>query len=144
MRSKLQKLSAGVTATLPTANALALVYRALPQHQLVIWADSKDIVWLPCGRDLRKVFKDFNHDIVIGSCPFQYPDDYKTDLFPDIPVVKPEIPFPSDYAKEQYEGHKYINAGVIMGRAGALLHYLGGAFLRYNVVDREDYFNDQA
>ena len=110
----------------------------------MIWADSKDIVWLPCGRDLRKIFKEFEHDIVIGSCPFQYPDGFKEELFPDVPMMKPEIPFPSDEANKTYASHRYINAGFIMGRAGALIHYLGGAFLRYNQVDRTDYFNDQA
>ena len=83
------------------------------------------------------------HDIVIGACPFQYPDQFKEELFPDLPIMKPEIPFTYE-SNKTYFSHRYINAGFIMGRAGALIHYLGGAFLRYNVVDRTDYFNDQA
>ena len=121
----------------------ACTYRRVPHHQLVIWADSKDIVWLPCGRDMRQIFKEFDHDIVIGSCPFQYPDQFKEELFPDVPVMKPEIEFTEESNKTYYE-YKYINAGFIMGRAGALIHYLGGSFLRYGAVDTVDYFNDQA
>ena len=120
-----------------------VMHRKIPHHQLVIWADSKDMVWLPCGRDLRKVFKEFEHDIVIGSCPFQYPDQYKEDLFPEIPVTKPEIPFTWE-SNKTWHSHRFINAGFIMGRAGDLIHYLGGTFLRYNIVDSVDDFNDQA
>ena len=131
-----------VTASL--LSMLLILCRNTPHHQLVLWADSKDIVWLPCGRDLRKAFKDFEHDIVIGSCPFQYPDRFKEELFPDLPLIHPELPFPNEESNHTYFHDKFINAGVIVGRAGALLHYLGGAFLRYQVADEEGYFNDQA
>lgn len=124
-------------------NVVVLCHRKLPQHQLVIWADSGDVVWLPCGRDLRRVFKDFGHDIVIGSCDFQHPDGFKEVLFPDVPIVKPEIPFPRE-TKRAYLSGKYINAGVIMGRASALTHYLGGVFLRSSVVDIKSDFDDQS
>ncbi|CAK0786758.1 hypothetical protein CVIRNUC_009972 [Coccomyxa viridis] len=124
--------------------------RETPHDQLVIWADSKDVIWLPCGRDLRKAFKKFKHDIVLGSCPFQFPDKYKEELFPDIPLIDHDIPFPSWQANSTYFTEKFINAGVIVGKAGALRHYFGGAFLRYgNGVYQEpgvdqEHFNDQA
>lgn len=108
------------------------------------------MIWLPCGRDLRKAFKKFKHDIVLGSCPFQFPDKYKEELFPDIPLIDHDIPFPSWQANSTYFTEKFINAGVIVGKAGALRHYFGGAFLRYgNGVYQEpgvdqEHFNDQA
>lgn len=126
-----------------TSNVVLLYHRKVPGHQLVIWADSGDVVWLPCGRDLRRAFKDFGRDIVIGSCPFQHPDRFKEELFPDVPIVKPEIPFTPDLNRTYLE-HKYINAGVIMGRASALIHYLGGTFLRSSVVDITSDFDDQS
>ena len=132
----------------PSCNPSAC--RQIPHNQLVIWADSKDVIWLPCGRDLRQAFKKFKHDIVLGSCPFQFPDKYKEELFPDIPLIDPEVPFPSWNANSTYFTEKFINAGVIVGKAGALRHYLGGAFLRYgNGVyavpgAAQEHFNDQA
>ena len=89
------------------------------------------MIWLPCGRDLRKAFKEFKHDIVLGSCPFQFPDKYKEELFPDIALIDPHTPFPTRNANSTYFAEKFINAGVIVGKAGALRHYFGGAFLRY-------------
>ena len=100
-----------------TNNVVLLCHRKVPPHQLVIWADSGDIVWLPCGRDLRRVFKDFGRDIVIASCPFQHPDRFKEELFPDVPILKPEIPFTHEQNRA-YSENRYINAGVIMGRQG--------------------------
>ena len=84
--------------TICTGNAVVLCHRKLPQHQLMIWADSGD-VWLPCGRDLRRVFKDFGRDTVIGSCPFQHPDGFMENLFPDVPIVKPEVLTPMKQSK---------------------------------------------
>ena len=104
------------------------------------------MIWLPCGRDLRKAFKEVNHDIVLGSYPFQFPDKYKEELFPDIPLIHPEIPFPNWNANWTYFNDKFINAGIIVGKAGALRHYVGGAFLRYEngVYAGPDHWNDQA
>ena len=47
----------------------------------------------PCGRDLRKAFQSFRTDIVLGGYPFQFPDAFKSDLFPELPLIHPEIPF---------------------------------------------------
>ena len=118
--------------------------RHIPNDQLVLWADSKDTIFLPCGRDLRKAFQAFRTDIVLGGYPFQFPDAFKSHLFPELPLIHPEIPFTTYNANYTYYNDRFINAGIIVGRAWALRHYLGGAFLRYQLVDSLPNFNDQA
>ena len=122
--------------------------RELPHDQLVLWADGRDVIWLPCGRDLRKAFKEYRKDIVLGSCQFQFPDSYKEDLFPELPLIMPDVPFPTPWAETTYFQDRFINAGTIIGRAGALRHYIGGAFLRGSngVLDEPgtDPWNDQS
>ncbi len=118
--------------------------RGIPSDQLVVWADSRDTVFLPCGRDLRRAFQSFRTDIVLGGYPVQSPDDFKADLFPELPLIHPKIPFPTDNANHTYFNNKFVNARIIVARSWALRHYLGGAFLRYQHVDSLPNFSDQA
>lgn len=115
----------------------------MPTDDLVILSDSNDVVWLPCGRDLAEDFKLLNADVVIGHCDFNYPDMFKEQLFPPEQDIQDEAhPFETEEHKINYEENKYINAGVIMGRVGALLHYMGGTFIRNGYLDN-DHLDDQ-
>lgn len=114
----------------------------MPKDDLVILADSNDVVWLPCGRDLAEDFKLLNADIALGQCDFNFPDLFKEELFPEQPIQDEATPFETEELKAYYDGNRFINAGVIMGRVGALLHYMGGTFLRNAYIDNE-FLDDQ-
>lgn len=111
-------------------------------EDIVLLADSNDLVWLPCGRDLRAAFNDFHSDIILNSENFQFPDKWKEPFFPDIEDITPEKAWPSEYAKSHYFERKYLNAGVIMGRVGILQDIIGRMFWEYGYADTE-YFDDQ-
>lgn len=122
--------------------AVLHVRRDMHPDQIVMLSDSKDVIWMPCGRDLRRAFLTFKADIVLSCSWIQWPDKFKEQLFPDMPLLDADIPFPTVSAEEAYYKCKYINAGVVVGRAAALSHYIGGAFLRYGWLDSEK-FDDQ-
>lgn len=116
--------------------------RDLPQEEVVLLVDSNDLLWLPCGRDLWSDFQGFHADIVLNSEEFQFPDRWKQPFFPDVPLVLPDVPFPNDGARNHYLLRKFINAGVIMGRVGALNDIMGRMFWEYGYADN-DHFDDQ-
>ena len=109
---------------------------------MVLLADSNDIVWLPCGRDLVEDFHRLGADVVLGHSEFNYPDAFKEPLFPDVEIQDPATPFTSDSEREAYEVNRFINAGVIMGRVRSLEYYIAGTFLEAGYVDRSN-FDDQ-
>lgn len=108
----------------------------------MILADSNDAVWLPCGRDLRAAFRSFQADVVLGGNSFLYPDKFKEPLFPEnLKIFEPDNAFDKE-TKARYMRAKFINAGVITGYVGALLHYFGGEFIRGGHIDNTG-FDDQ-
>ena len=115
-----------------------LLRRSLPEDELVILSDSSDVIWLPCGRDLAEDFKLLKADVVLSRCDFNYPDLFKEQLFPDLDIQDPATPFESEQERLSYQANQFINAGVIMGRAGALLYYMGGRFIRDGYIDNDE------
>ncbi|KAK9820861.1 hypothetical protein WJX81_005295 [Elliptochloris bilobata] len=98
---------------------------AAEEGDVILYVDALDATFLPCHHDLLAEFQAFQADIVFQADDFDWPnveDNIKNDLFPAPPVGA-------------HPRFRLLCAGVWMGRAGAVRHYLSRYFLAAGHVD---------
>lgn len=114
-----------------TIDAPMNVCREIPDEELIIICDSHDVMFLPCGRNLRHEFAKFKSGIVTGGTLIQVPDRHKEFLFPSPIEYDKSTPFQSEATRQHFETAKCAQPdnGTLNCSLCSCLHAFARAYL---------------